>query len=320
VTQGAASDTSESSRPAGADPAFLADPRLRELIASILRRKVPSSHLDDAVQDVLEALILWCRSTGVEDEKAISAGATAIIKNITKKWWRNELRRGKSNAGPTDTADDHAREARPDAADPIDVTRALMQLHLVGGPANDRVFALIVLLAEEATAEEMAKQLGGSDVAARKSGQRIREKIATQLRRRGLHDIGLPKLLAAAGMLMLLFLVLPRGNRLVIQDTVAHWVRPPKPFDYTRKDWSAPRVPGADEQEMAKLSEDQQAGYRELIKAEAALKNEDWGACASHAAAAVRNDQAGPGLVQACQDGAARSMDAKGPGARKPKK
>jgi len=139
--------------------------------------------LEDLTGDVVVDCIEYVRKTGLPPENV--AEAIAIARPIAERtgidWVRKRVRHGKSDQGPTQDADKHAREPQR-SVDPVDRKKILLAIRKV---LNDEEIAALTDVSVGVSQAELAAERGTSPAATRKQMQRLREKALAVMHSKG---------------------------------------------------------------------------------------------------------------------------------------
>jgi DNA-directed RNA polymerase specialized sigma24 family protein len=139
--------------------------------------------LEDVTADVVVDCIEHVRKTGRPPENV--AVAIAIARPIAERrgidWVRKRVRHGKSDQGPTEDADKHAREPQH-SVDPVDRKKILLVVREV---LSDDEIAALTDVAAGVSQAELAAERGTSPAAGRKHMQRLREKVRVVMHSKG---------------------------------------------------------------------------------------------------------------------------------------
>jgi len=293
---------------------FFRDPKLYRLIKKMFRRTrfTAEAGIEDAVQDVLEALVRWSRSHDIASTEAQTAGASTIAKNLAITWGRDQHVDRKHNAGSTDEADESSRPEDPSALELPDVRKLLAEidLYVKESGMSEKSAALLFAVADETSLAEHAEATQQSPAAVRKTHERIQKKLVEHVRARGLADVGLRKLLSRAGgaaaLAVLLFLVY--SGRLPLPES--DWLTwghklPQKPSPLVPEPRVPPGPSAVPEEAFARTQEQRDAAARKVGEAEAAYKAREWRKCLLDLEAAKKLDVTvgtSPALEKDCQD------------------
>jgi DNA-directed RNA polymerase specialized sigma24 family protein len=294
------------------------DPLLRRLIEAVMRIKnVPSRDVEDAVQDVYEALFKWSQKKGAQTPADLRTGARNIAKKIGKKYWRKRNAGEGHNVGMTPDADEHGKLENPSEIELIDVSKVLTTINeaVAANAISDVEAAVLTALAEETTLAEHAEETQRSPEAVRKTAERARKKIIEFLHARGVSDVGIPRLAAGVAIAILLLMVLTGRIRAFRDDPVAR--DKPTP-DAGETLVSPPRE--TPEQVLARAQEQRDKAAAELVRAELAYKRMNWQDCIQRVEDAKKLDPTvgdSPALLHECAREQEDSANAKSPRKRR---
>jgi len=167
------------------DESLLYDAAVLHVIRAICRKKGIRNENEekDAIHNVVLACIEHVRKTGKPppDVRAAIAIARPIADRRGSNEIRDRARRGRTNVGSTDAADEHAREEGK-RVDWVDRGRLVAALKETLTPAQIEALSD---LAAGASYAEMAADTGRSEAAERKSAERSREAGKREISRRG---------------------------------------------------------------------------------------------------------------------------------------
>ena len=161
------------------------DPAVIKVIRAVLKSTGVrgKQDLEDLTGDVVVDCIEYVRKTGLPPENV--AEAIAIARPIAERtgidWVRKRVRHGKSDQGPTQDADKHAREP-PRSVDPVDRKKILLAIRRV---LNDEEIAALTDVSVGVSQAELAAERGTSPAATRKQMQRLREKALAVMHSKG---------------------------------------------------------------------------------------------------------------------------------------
>ena len=165
------------------DELFYDPATLRVIRAALASKGVRRQELPDLMHDVVEACFLRVRETG-QPAKDV-ADAIRIARPIANgdgiDEARKQGRQAKTNVGPTDAADEHAREPAR-SMDPVDEARMFEALE---GVLQEKEKEELVAVGAGIPQSEIAAEDGASAAAMRKRVQKSRVKARGALQARG---------------------------------------------------------------------------------------------------------------------------------------
>ena len=165
------------------DETIFYDPAVILVIRAVLMSKGIryEEDLKEATNDVVADCIEHCRETGLVPETVEQA--TPIARTIADRHGsdlvRKRINRGKTNVGPTEKADEHAREPEP-SPDPVDEGRMLGS---VQDALPQKQVELLSDVAKGARYAELAAERNTSEAALRKEAERARRKARNAMNR-----------------------------------------------------------------------------------------------------------------------------------------
>ncbi len=264
---------------------FFKDVNVAKALRGILRRRGVADHdLEDCVQDVYEAVVVWSRKVGLESAEELGKAAGVIAKRIGTSYWRAVAADGRRNVGLIGDPDAKGGLENPSALELVDVKKVLAEINrmLAEGNLSEKGAAVFRALAMGDTLAEHAEETGQSDAAVRKTAQRSKEQVVTRLEERGLADVGLRRLLTArvvsiaAAVAVVLLLVYGAFLRGFGHEPVAH--HDPLPQGVPDGD-AGVALPRPDQKVLALTREDREKAAGLLLQAEIAYKRGEWRKC-----------------------------------------